>query len=79
MFSIKINDEDIYGLVKEEVDYDPTKTDELDVSLNINDRKDEYEIEEWVLKGKLPWIVQDVDDKVQSALGMSQLTHLHIY
>ena len=36
-FVIKINDSDFYTLVKEEVDFDPTKTEALEVSLNIND------------------------------------------
>ena len=36
-FTIRVNDDDIYCLVKEEVDYDPSKTATLCVNLNIND------------------------------------------
>ena len=36
-FLFKINGDDVYNLVKEEVDYDPTKTETLKVKLNIND------------------------------------------
>ena len=32
-----VNDADIYNLVKEEVDYDPTKTETLSVTLKVND------------------------------------------
>ena len=39
-FIIKVNDNSIYSLKKEEVDYDPTKTETLCVNLNINDKKD---------------------------------------
>lgn len=35
-FSIKVNDANIYSLVKEEVDYDPTKTEVIKVLLSIN-------------------------------------------
>ena len=35
-FSIKINDANIYSLVKEEVDYDPTKTEVIKVLLSVN-------------------------------------------
>ena len=30
-FTFRVNDEDIYSLIKEEIDYDPTKTEELNV------------------------------------------------
>ena len=40
MFKFRVNDEDIYSLVKEEIDYDPTKTETLNVILCINDKKD---------------------------------------
>ena len=39
-FAIKVNGADIYNLVKEEVNFDPTKTETLNVDLNINDKKD---------------------------------------
>ena len=37
IFSFKVNDTDIYSLAKEEVDFDPTKTETLSVKLNVND------------------------------------------
>ena len=36
-FVFRVNDADVYNLVKEEVDYDPTKTETLRVSLKVND------------------------------------------
>ena len=41
-FVIRVNDADIYSFTKEEVDYDPTKTDTLKVALRINDYKNKY-------------------------------------
>ena len=37
-FLIRVNDEDFFTLVKEEVDYDPSKTETLKVDLSINDQ-----------------------------------------
>ena len=37
IFKFKVNDADVYSLTKEEVDYDPTKTEMLNVKLNVND------------------------------------------
>ena len=39
-FVIRVNDAEFYSLVKEEADFDPTKTEKLLVGLNINDQKD---------------------------------------
>ena len=39
-FTIRVNDADFFNLVKEEADFDPTKTETLKVRLNINDQKD---------------------------------------
>ena len=36
-FQFRVNDEDVYSLTKEEIDYDPTKTEALYVFLNINE------------------------------------------
>ena len=38
-FIIRINDAEFFALVKEEVDYDPSKTESLFVKLNINNKK----------------------------------------
>ena len=69
-FVIKVNGADIYNLVKEEVDFDPTKTENLYVSLIINEKGH--------INGTMPWIIDDVEDKIQNALGMEQLTSLDI-
>ena len=37
IFKFRVNDADVYSLPKEEIDYDPTKTEMLNVRLNIND------------------------------------------
>ena len=37
-FSIKVNGGDIYSLVKEEPDFDPSKIESLNVNLKINDK-----------------------------------------
>ena len=36
-FIFRVNDNDIYSLVKEEADYDPTKTETLFIDLKVND------------------------------------------
>ena len=35
-FIFKVNDADVYSLVKEEVDFDPSKIETLSVALNVN-------------------------------------------
>ena len=70
IFTIRVNDADFYSLVKEEADFDPTKTENLYVILKING--------ECALRGNMPWIIDDVSDKVESALGMNHLTTLDI-
>ena len=69
-FAIKVNGADIYNLVKEEINFDPTKTETLKVNLNINDKKLRNGYKEWAIKGSMPWIIDDVEDKIQIALGM---------
>ena len=61
--------------MKEEVDYDPTKTETLYVRLNINDKKDN---QEWAIYGSMPWIIDDVADKVENVLGIGHLNSLYI-
>ena len=70
-FVIKVNDADIYSLVKEEIDYDPTKTETLEAGLGLNDNGD-------LVFEMMPWIIEEVADKVESALGMEYLTCLLI-
>ena len=69
---IRVNDTDYYSLVKEEVDYDPTKTEALTVrNFIVNDKQ--------ILSGSMPWIINDVEEKIQTALGMGYLTSLEIF
>ena len=68
IFVFKVNDADIYSLVKEEVDYDPTKTESLKVNLSINNRN--------TINGNIAWIIDEVSDKLESALGMECLNSL---
>ena len=77
-FKIMINDADFYSLVKEEADFDPTKTEGLHVVLNINDQKDNNGEEVNAIDGSMPWIIDDVSDKFETALGMENLTSLFI-
>ena len=67
-FVIKINDADFYSLPKEEVDYDPTQTETLRVAILVNGKLAASE--------SMPWIIEDFSDKVESILGMDQLTSL---
>ena len=62
-FTFRVNDEDLYSLTKEEVDFDPSKTESLDVILKVN------EIE--AISGSMPYIIDEVEDRIQSALGIS--------
>ena len=68
-FVIKVNDDDVYSLPKEEVDYDPTKTETLKVrELRVNDQR--------TASGSMPWIIDDICNKVEDALGLDPLTSL---
>ena len=69
-FEIKVNDAEIYSLVKEEVDYDPTKTEELFVELKVNMKV--------AISRHMPWIINDVADKIETELGMDHLSCLEI-
>ena len=56
-FIFRINDADLYSLVKEEVDYDPSKTETLSVRLlKVNDKE--------TISGSTPWIIDEVEDKI---------------
>ena len=70
-FVIRINDADIYSLTKEEVDYDPSKTEALTLSsFKVNNKE--------IISVSTPWIIDDVDEKIQGALGMGHLNSLYI-
>ena len=64
--------------MREEVNFDPTKTEELDVKLSINDKKDITNQPAWVIDGPMPWILEEFESKIEAALGMEHLTGLHI-
>ena len=66
--------------MKEEVDFDPTKTETLLVFLNLNDKKDinGYEELEWPLFGSIPWIIDDVEERIQNSLGIEHLSIIYI-
>ena len=71
IFIIKVNDADYYSLVKEEVDYDPTKTEALKLyQFNVNDKE--------IFSNSMPWIIDDLEDRIETALGMEHLTSLDI-
>ena len=65
-----VNGEDIYNLVKEEVDYDPNKIETLNVNLKVNDKL--------VISKKITYIIEDVEDSIQTTLGMGNLSSLKI-
>ena len=48
-FTIKVNDSDVYNLTKEEANYDPSKTETLNVRLNVNNKKDSNGRLEWAI------------------------------
>ena len=77
-FVIRVNDAEYHSLIREEVDYDPTKTEELNVKLNINDKKDINDQHEWAIDGLMPWILDDVEDRIQGIMGTDPLTGIHI-
>ena len=56
-----VNGENVHNLVKEEVEYDPSKTEALNVYLTVNDTV--------AISGSTPWIIEEVEDTIQSALG----------
>ena len=63
--------------MKEEVDFDPTKTETLRVRwLKLNDQYDQRK--GTAISGSMPWIINDVEDKIQTALGMCHLTSLDV-
>ena len=55
-FTFKVNDEDIYSLTKEEVDFDPSKTETLATNLKINEIQ--------AISDSMPWIIDEVEEKI---------------
>ena len=55
-FIFRVNDEDLYSLTKEEVDFDPSKTESLEVYLIVN------EIE--AISCSIPYIIDEVEDRI---------------
>ena len=60
-FIFLVNGENVHNLVKEEVEYDPSKTEAMSVHLTVNDTK--------AISGSTPWIVEEIEGKISSALG----------
>ena len=52
------------ALLGNKVNLNLNKTERLGVLLNLNDNKDEKGDEEWAIYVSMPWIVEDVDDKI---------------
>ena len=77
-FTFRVNDADIYSLTKEEVDYNPSKTEPLKVDLSLKDKQESNEEPEYTISGETPWIIDEVEEKIQTALGMNHLTSLRI-
>ena len=66
--------------MKEEIDFDPSKTETLNVLLNLNDKKDSkgpIGLECTIFKST-PWIIDEVEEKIQTSLGMDQLSSIYI-
>ena len=70
LFTFRVNDEDLYSLTKEEVDFDPSKTESIEAELEVNEIRAFY--------GSFPWIIDEIEEKIQKALGMSQLSCLNV-
>ena len=58
IFVFKVNDEDLYSLTKEEVDFDPSKTESLSTSLKVND--------DLVISTPVPWIIDEVEERIHT-------------
>ena len=56
IFLIRVNDADIHNLVKEELEFDPTKTEKISVKLTVNEKV--------TIAGSVPWIINDVEEKI---------------
>ena len=69
-FSFKVNDAEIHSLVKEEVEFDPSQTEKMNVDLKVNGVQ--------AIKGVTPWIISEVDEKIQTTLGIDPLNSLEI-
>ena len=71
IFVFRVNGEDLYSLTKEEVDFDPSKIESLKVTLKVNDIE--------AISDFMSYIIEDVEEKIQSALGTNQLSCLEIH
>ena len=56
-FIFRVNDADVYNLVKEEFDFDPSKIETLNLDyLKVNEKQ--------AIFGSVPWIINDVEEKI---------------
>ena len=58
LFEIKVNDEDYYSLVPEEVAFDPSKTEPITFNYRINNRI--------VHNGTMSWVIDMLDEKISN-------------
>ena len=52
------------ALLGNKVNLNPNKAEKLGVLLNVNENKDCKGDEEWAIYVSMPWIVEEVDDKI---------------
>ena len=48
------------------------------VRLNLNDKQGSNGKPEWAINANMPWIIDDIEDKIQTNLDMNQLTSIYI-
>ena len=71
-FSIKVNGYDYYTLVKEDIDYDPSKVETLKCeSIKLNNIE--------AHRGSMPWILDEVEEKLNKVYQGQQLESLEIH
>ena len=70
-FLIKVNDKDYYTLVKEEIDFDPSQIESFKCrSLKLN------EVE--AHSGVMPWVLEEVEEKMNRVYQGKSLESLEI-
>ena len=70
-FILKVNDFDYYTLVKEEIDFDPTQ-----IELFKCEKLVLNEVE--ALSGQVPWVIEEVEEKINKVYQGKQLESLEI-
>ena len=71
-FSIKVNGYDYYTLVKEEVDFDPSKIEPFECfELKLNDEE--------AHSGSMPWVLEEFEEKINKVYKGLPLESLSIW